>query len=118
MLTLTVVGVDSAEQPCALVTRTVTCSPSVRVVEDIVSEVLEAPILTLLTKNSYMVPPEAVNTTWSPAQTGVAPPTRDAIGAGVVMILICELATVHIDPLTVDVEIRIKSVVFARLGGV
>ena len=51
-LMLSVVGEESCEQPCVLNTRTVTCSPSLNVVEDMVLEVLDAPILTPLRKNS------------------------------------------------------------------
>ena len=51
-LTLTVVGDDSIEHPCVLNTRTVTCSPSLNVVDEMVLEVLDAPILTPFKKNS------------------------------------------------------------------
>ena len=51
-LMLNVVGEDNCEHPCVLNTRTVTCSPSLNVVEDIVLEVLDAPILTPFKKNS------------------------------------------------------------------
>ena len=51
-LIFTVVGEDNIEQPCAFVTRTVTCSPSFSVVDEMVFEVLEADILTPFKKNS------------------------------------------------------------------
>ena len=51
-LILTVVGDDSIEHPCVLNTRTVTCSPSLNVVDEMVLEVLDAPILTPFKKNS------------------------------------------------------------------
>ena len=47
-----VVAVDVAEQPWASVTRTVTCSPSLKDVEEMVFDVLEAAILTPSKKNS------------------------------------------------------------------
>ena len=51
-LIFTVVAEDKIEQPCAFVTRTVTCSPSFSVVDEMVFEVLEAAILTPFKKNS------------------------------------------------------------------
>ena len=51
-LIFTVVAEDNIEQPCALVTRTVTCSPSLSVVDEMVFDVLEAAILTPFKKNS------------------------------------------------------------------
>ena len=53
--------------------------------EEIVFDVLEAAILTPFRKNSYRVPPEAVKTILSPAQTAVVPPFKIAVGAGSVV---------------------------------
>ena len=116
-LMLTVVFEDNIEQPCAFVTRTLTCSPSFNVVEEIVFEVLEAAILTPFKKNSYRVPPEAVKTMLSPVQEGVVPPFRIAVGGGSAVTRTEIDSTEQIDPLTVDVATRLKSVVTVNAGG-
>ena len=117
VLMFMVVGVERDEQPCALVTSTVTSSPSFNVVIEVVFEVLEALTLTPFTKNSKKSPPVAVKTILSPEHTADSPPLKLTVNSGLMLIVIGELSTVQVDPLTVEDVIRLKSVVSVKIGG-
>ena len=116
-LIFTEVAEDNIEQPCALVTRTLTCSPSLSVVDEMVFEVLDAAILTPFKKNSYRIPPEAVKTILSPTQAGIVPPFKIAVGAGSAVTLTEREFKEQDEPLTVAVVTLLKSVVKFKAEG-
>ena len=58
-----------------------------------------------------------MKTTLSPVHTGAVPPFKITVGAGFVVTRTCEDSIEQIEPLTVDVAIRLKSVVTLTAGG-
>ena len=89
-LTIVVIPSLIAEQPLALVTLTVTTWPLVKVPGVNVAVVLAVPWLTSSTKNSYLVPPDAVKVNSPPTHTELSTSLllKTAVGNGLTVISI------------------------------